>query len=204
MHFVWKEWRHDYWFVWTTSILFNQINCHVKIISFLFTMIAMFRDVFYWLYKANILQTMHGKIIFSAWNRIKKNLSSISGVAVSKKSGRSFIVIWELVPIQLQLGSNRFWKVGLRLLSLIFWTSEMAQIPLRKWSEFSLSNFSTRFGFSVTRVPITPLDNYSSFLDVNHHEKFCLHRKSLIKVNHYCKYLKKNLNHLNWNISSDE
>ena len=103
MHFVWKEWRHDYWFVWTTSILFNQINCHVKIISFLFTMIAMFRDVFYWLYKANILQTMHGKIIFSAWNRIKKNLSSISGVAVSKKSGRSFIVIWELVPIQLQL-----------------------------------------------------------------------------------------------------
>ena len=32
-------------------------------------------------------------------------------------------------------------------MSLIFWTSEMAQIPLGKWSEFSLSDFSTRFGW---------------------------------------------------------
>ena len=32
-------------------------------------------------------------------------------------------------------------------MSLILWTSEMAQIPLRMWSEFSLSDFSTRFGW---------------------------------------------------------
>ena len=35
-------------------------------------------------------------------------------------------------------------------MSLILWTSEMAQISLRKWSEFLLSDFSTKFEWGIS------------------------------------------------------
>ena len=52
---------------------------------------------------------------------------------------RSWLQNWDCMNLVM----TSFYK---QLMSLILWTSEMAQIPLRIWSEFSLSDFSLDLG----------------------------------------------------------